>query len=83
VLYEFDNLRVPALLIIGLRDRTAVGSAWAPPEVAAKLGDYTALGKRASSAIPGAQLVELESVGHMPQVEAFDRYSAALLAFVR
>jgi pimeloyl-ACP methyl ester carboxylesterase len=83
VLYEFDALRVPTLLLIGLRDRTAVGSAWAPPEVAAKLGDYAVLGKRASAAIPGAKLVELEGVGHVPQVEAFERYSTALLAFVR
>lgn len=83
VLYEFGDLRVPTLLLVGLRDRTAVGSAWAPPEVAATLGDYTVLGKRARDAIPNAELVELEGVGHMPQVQAFERYSAALLAFLR
>ncbi len=83
VLYEFGDLRVPTLLIVGLRDRTAVGSGWAPPAVAATLGDYTVLGKRARDAIPNAELVELEGVGHMPQVEAFERYSAALLAFLR
>ena len=82
VLYEFGDLQVPVLLIIGLRDRTAVGSAWASPEVAAKLGDYTALGKRARDAIPNAKLVELDGVGHMPHIEAFERYSAALLAFL-
>lgn len=83
VLYELGDLRLPTLLIIGLRDRTAVGSAWAPPDVAATLGDYTALGKRARDAIPNARLVELDGVGHMPQVEAFERYSAALLSFLR
>jgi pimeloyl-ACP methyl ester carboxylesterase len=83
VLYELGDLRVPTALIIGLRGRTAVGSGWAPPDVAATLGDYTTLGKRARAAIPNAELVELEGVGHMPQVEAFDRYSAALLAFLR
>jgi pimeloyl-ACP methyl ester carboxylesterase len=83
VLYELGDLRAPTLLIIGLRDRTALGSAWAAPDVAATLGDYTVLGKRVRSAIPNAELLELEGVGHMPQVEAFDRYSAALLAFVR
>lgn len=81
VLYEFSDLRVPTLLVIGLRDRTALGSAWATPEVAAKLGDYAALGKRAAAAIPGAKLVELAGVGHLPQVEAFDRYTAALAKF--
>lgn len=83
VLYEFADLRVPTLLVVGLRDRTALGKDWASPEVASKLGDYTVLGKRAAAAIPGAELVEFDGVGHLPQVEAFDRYSAALLNFLK
>ena len=83
IVYELPDLRVPTLLVIGLRDRTAVGSAWAPPEVAAKLGDYSQLGKRAHAAIPGSRLVELPGVGHLPQIEAFDAYSRALSEFLR
>ena len=83
IVYELPDLKVPTLLVIGLRDRTAVGSAWAPPEVAAKLGDYTQLGKRAHAAIPGSRLVELPGVGHLPQVEAFDAFSQALSDFLR
>jgi pimeloyl-ACP methyl ester carboxylesterase len=83
VVYELGDLKPPTLLLIGLRDRTAVGSAWAPPEVQAKLGDYTQLGKRAHAAIPGSRLVELPGVGHVPQVEAFDAYSRALLEFLQ
>jgi pimeloyl-ACP methyl ester carboxylesterase len=83
VVYELPDLKVPTLLVIGLRDRTAVGSAWASPEVAAKLGDYTQLGKRAHAAIPSSRLVELAGVGHLPQVEAFDAYSRALSEFLR
>lgn len=78
VLYQFPLLKVPTGLIIGTRDRTAVGKAFAKPEVASTLGDYTQLGKRARDAIPGAQLIEIEGAGHIPQVEAFDRYSEAL-----
>jgi len=70
-------------LIIGLRDRTALGRAWASKEVAAKLCNYRDLGKRAAANIPGARLVELEGVGHLPQVEAFDAYAQALLAFLK
>jgi len=83
VVHELPQLAVPTLLIIGTRDRTAVGSAWAPKEVAARMGDYAKLGKQAAAAIPGAKLVEIEGVGHVPQVEAFDRYREALLQFVR
>ena len=50
--------------------------------VAAKLGDYPRLGKSAAAAIPGAELVELDGVGHVPQVEAFDRTIAALRRFL-
>jgi len=78
VLYQFPLLKVPTGLIIGTRDRTAVGKALAKPEVVSTLGDYTQLGKRARDAIPGAQLIEIEGAGHIPQVEAFDRYSEAL-----
>jgi pimeloyl-ACP methyl ester carboxylesterase len=83
VVYELPDLKAPTLLVIGLRDRTALGAAWSPPEIAAKLGDYGALGKRAHSAIPGSRLVELPGVGHLPQVESFSAYSAALTDFLR
>ncbi len=82
VVYEFPNLKVPTLLIIGQRDRTALGKAGVPKEIAATLGNYPALGKRTAAAIPGAQLVEIPGVGHVPQVEAFEAYSQALAQFL-
>jgi pimeloyl-ACP methyl ester carboxylesterase len=83
VLYEFERVKVPTLLIIGQRDRTAIGKAWVSKEVASRLGDYPALGKAAASRIPGARLVEIADAGHLPQVEAFPAYSKALLDFIR
>lgn len=82
VLYEFPDLRMPVLLIVGQRDRTAIGKAWAPPEVKPNLGNYPNLGRRAQSAIPNARLVAIESAGHLPQVEAFDQYRSALEEFL-
>ncbi|HEY1099847.1 MAG TPA: alpha/beta hydrolase [Myxococcota bacterium] len=82
VVHELPLLKVPTLLIIGTRDRTAIGKAWAPAEVQPTLGLYEQLGKKAAAAIPGAQLVELEGVGHAPQVEAWDRYVQALTTFL-
>ncbi len=78
VVYEFPHVKAPTLLIIGLRDRTAVGKAWAPNDVKESLGNYPVLGRQAAKAIPGAKLVELKGVGHMPQVEAFNAYMSAL-----
>jgi pimeloyl-ACP methyl ester carboxylesterase len=82
VVYELSQVRSPTLLVIGLNDHTAPGKSDVPPEIADKLGDYRALGKRAAKAIPNATLIELEGVGHLPQFEAFERWQAALLPFL-
>ena len=82
VVQSFPDLRVPTLLVIGQRDRTAIGRDRVGAELAAQLGDYPALGRRAAESIPGAQLVELDDVGHVPQFEAFDRTFEALSTFV-
>ncbi|MGA9522987.1 MAG: alpha/beta hydrolase, partial [Myxococcaceae bacterium] len=82
VLYEFPDLRAPTLLIIGQRDRTAIGRAAAPPEVREQMGDYPKLGKAAAAAIPNSTLVELPGIGHIPQVEAWDAYRDALVTFL-
>jgi pimeloyl-ACP methyl ester carboxylesterase len=79
VLYEFGRIRVPTLLMIGQKDRTAPGANRAPPEVAARLGDYPRLGRAAAAAIPGAELVEFPALGHSPQVEAPAEFHAVLL----
>jgi pimeloyl-ACP methyl ester carboxylesterase len=82
VVHDFPRIEAPTLLIIGTRDRTALGKQSVPPEVAATLGHYEVLGKQTAAAIAGARLVELEGVGHLPQVEAFDPYLRALDAFL-
>jgi len=82
VVQDLPRLAVPTLLIVGLADRTAVGKAYAPREVAETLGDYRVLGKRAAKAIPGAKLVEIEGVGHVPHFEAKERFEKELLLFL-
>ncbi len=74
---------MPSLLIIGTRDRTALGRNRAPEAERAKLGRYDQLGKQAAERIPDATLVELEGIGHVPQYEAFDDYREALLGFLK
>ena len=82
VFYEFKNLKMPTLLLIGTADTTAIGSDIAPPEVKAKLGHYDVLGKQASQMIPEATLVEFEGLGHAPQMEEPERFHKALLKWL-
>lgn len=79
VVHELRRITVPTLLLIGGTDRTAPGAARAEAEVAARLGNYPDLGRRAAAAIPGARLIELPDLGHSPQVEAPERFHAALI----
>ncbi|MET0414138.1 MAG: alpha/beta hydrolase [Polyangiaceae bacterium] len=80
--YDLPAIRAPTLLIIGQKDRTAPGKGDVPPALAKTLGDYVTLGEKARAAIPRAELVKLEGVGHVPQYEAFAPYMAALERFL-
>jgi pimeloyl-ACP methyl ester carboxylesterase len=71
---EWEQLKVPTRLIIGTRDRTGPGRGWKKEGVTYLLGQYQNLGKQTVNAIPDAKLYELEGLGHMPQIEAFDRF---------
>lgn len=83
VVHDLEAVRAPTLLVIGQEDRTAPGKGDVSPQVAAELGNYRVLGERAAGAIPGALLVRIDGVGHLPQFEAFDRYVDALSSFLR
>jgi pimeloyl-ACP methyl ester carboxylesterase len=50
--------------------------------VARTMGDYPALGRATREAIPGAQLVELEAVGHLPHIEAHEAFMTAVQEFL-
>ncbi len=83
VCYEFKNIKVPTLLIIGTRDRTAIGKDRAPKELQLKMGQYQELGKKTQQQIAGSKLVELDNVGHLPHVEVYDQFWKALYGFIK
>ena len=79
---ELPKLTVPTLLAIGQLDRTVFGRRFAPPEAVKALGNFPQLGKDAQKRIPGAKLVEFDNVGHVPHLEAPERFHAAVLDFL-
>ncbi|MCS4302182.1 alpha/beta fold hydrolase [Chryseobacterium sp. BIGb0232] len=83
VCYEFKNIKTPTLLIIGTRDRTAIGKDRAPKELQSKMGQYQELGKKTQREIPGSKLVEIENVGHLPHIEVYPRFFEALYDFIK
>jgi pimeloyl-ACP methyl ester carboxylesterase len=82
VCYEFKNIEVPTLLIIGQADRTAIGKDAASPEVKATLGNYPVLGRLTQQQIKNSKLAELPGVGHLPHIEAFEDFIKPLLDFL-
>ena len=83
VCYEFENIKAPSLLIIGQLDRTALGKNLVSEDVRKTMGNYPALGKLTHEKIKGSQLVELDGLGHVPHIEAFDRFIQPLLDFLK
>ncbi len=83
VCYEFENIKARSLLIIGQLDRTALGKNLVNEDVRRTLGNYPALGKWTHEKIKGSQLVELDGLGHVPHIEAFDKFIQPLLQFLK
>lgn len=82
VVYELPDLRVPTLIVVGAEDHTAVGKQFAPPQIAARLGNFPKLGRAAARAIPGGQFVEIENSGHIPHLEQPAQFYAAIERFL-
>lgn len=82
VVHEFPLVEVPTLLVIGTRDRTALGKPLVSEEVRKTMGRYDQLGVATAAKIPDAQLVEIPEIGHLPHIEAFERFALPLVNFL-
>ena len=83
VVYELQNIKAPTLLIVGQRDRSAVGKNYASQEDQKTLGNYPELGKKTHNLIKSSELVELDNIGHLPHIEDFERFIKPLLNFIK
>lgn len=82
VIDELPGLKMESLLVVGDRDNTAIGKAWAPVDVKPLLGHYEVLGKEVSGRIPNCTLVEFAELGHAPQIQDPGRFHKALLEWL-
>lgn len=79
VVYELQRIAIPTLLLIGLKDNTAIGKDRVPPDVAKTLGNYAELAGQTKERIPHATLVTFPELGHSPQVQDPERFNKTLL----
>jgi pimeloyl-ACP methyl ester carboxylesterase len=78
VRHEFRYLKVPTVLIIGQRDKTALGKDLVSEAVAKTMGNYATLDQEVAAEIPNSRLIELEGVGHLPHIENFPLFTEQL-----
>jgi pimeloyl-ACP methyl ester carboxylesterase len=74
---------MPVSIIIGTRDRTGPGRSWKKAWIEYELGRYDNLGKQVKNRNSKINIIELDGIGHMPQVEDFERYRKALMLSLR
>ena len=79
VIDDFEEISVPTRLIIGTRDTTGPNRGNIRDGVDHEFGQYDVLGEWAAALIPDSALYELEDLGHLPHIEAFDRFSDVLM----
>ena len=79
---QYQSLKMPVLLIIGQDDRSVFFRRYASPEAIKPLGNWPLLGRQAIKELSDGKLVEIAGAGHVPHVEKFDEFEAALDAFL-
>ncbi|KAJ2972523.1 hypothetical protein NQ176_g7107 [Zarea fungicola] len=82
VSHYFGDLTPNTLLIVGDKDKTAIGSQWSPPAVAAELGHFDVLGPQVAAQLPNGQLYQFSDLGHAPQLSDPDAFHAVVLKFL-
>ena len=79
VVYELELISVPTLLMIGLKDTTAIGKDRASPEIAKTLGNYPDLAWEAQQRIKNATQVSFPELGHAPHLQDPETFNKALI----
>jgi pimeloyl-ACP methyl ester carboxylesterase len=79
---HFSELEPRTLLLIGEKDRTAIGSNWSPDEIAEKLGRFDELGPKVLSQLQHGELMTFPEYGHAPQISHPDEFHESLVQWL-
>ena len=79
---SYPGLSMPVLLVVGAKDRAAPLRQYAPPALAATMGDMPALARQACAEVARCRLVVVPEVGHVPHLEAPELFVREMLAFL-
>ena len=79
---EYPGLAMPVLMVVGAKDRAAPLRQYAPPAVAATMGDMPRLAREACAEVARCRLVVVPEVGHVPHLEAPEVFRREVLGFL-
>jgi pimeloyl-ACP methyl ester carboxylesterase len=82
VVYEFNHLSVPTLLVIGSEDRTVVGKSFLSKEQQHLHGHYPTLAQKTAAQIKGSKLLLLPGVGHIPHIQNIIAFRKSVAPFL-
>ena len=82
VVHELPLVDKPVLFMVGTRDRTAPGRAYAKPEDRDRMGQVADRAKELAPRMRNARVETFEDVGHLLHLEATERFHIVLLRFL-
>ena len=82
VVYEIPFLPQNVLFVMGENDHLAPGRDFAPEELRGKMGQNVELAEALATKMPKARVEVFEGMGHLPHLEAPERFNALVLRFL-
>lgn len=83
VLYEFKNLSMPVLLIVGQKDRTILGKNLISKKKQALHGNFPALAKKAAAIMKDGRVIVVPGVGHIPHIQTPEIFNLDVVNFLK
>ena len=83
VLYEFKNLGMPVLIIVGQKDGTILGKNLINKKKQSLHGNIPALARKAAATMKNGRIVVIPGVGHIPHIQTPDIFNADVVNFLK